>query len=83
MIIEAKVGTPALKPSATRKKDLRDFVGTLKLQATNQSDMLLLRELYNQCFGRMEKKGSIKVFDSEGKEVLHYGYEPKQEPVSA
>jgi hypothetical protein len=79
MIIEASVNTKAVSPSKTRKKDLRDFVGKLKLEATSHADMVLLRAMYNECFGRAENKGSIKVFDAQGKEVCNYFYEKQPE----
>lgn len=79
MIIEASVNTKAVKRSETNKKDLRDFVGKLKLEATSHADMVLLRAMYNECFGRNDNKGSIKVFDSVGKEVAHYFYEKVSE----
>jgi len=81
MIIEASVNTKAVKRSATQKYDLRDFVGRLHLEATNQADMILLRAMYNECFGRNDHKGSIKVFDGDGKEVAHYFYERKVEQM--
>jgi hypothetical protein len=75
MLITASVNTKAVKRSQTRDKDLRDFVGKLHLEATTRADMVLLRAMYNECFGRFEHKGSIKVFDGDGKEVAHYFYE--------
>ena len=76
MIIHANVKSKAMKKGATKKLDLRDCVGALHLDTENPADLKLLTAMYNHCFGALERnsKGSIKVFDAEGKEVVHYYY---------
>jgi hypothetical protein len=77
MIIQASVKSKAFKHGWAKDKDLRDLCGHLALDCTNQTDAALLTAMWKHCFGRNDNKGSIKVYDSDGKEVMHYFYEPK------
>jgi putative heme degradation protein len=79
MIIHANVKSKAMKKGAVTKMDLRDCCGALHLDSENVADLKLLTAMYGHCFGALERnsKGSIKVFDAEGKEVVHYFYEVK------
>lgn len=84
MIITASVKSRAMKPGAAKKLDLRDCCGKLHLESENVADHKLLTALYGHCFGVLERnsKGSIKVFDENGKEVVHYFYEKEESPTS-
>lgn len=86
MIIEAAVRSKAFKRGNAWEKNLvkgkdklglNDFVGHLSLDVTCTADAHLLLALYRECFGPSEKneKGSIKVFDKDGKSILTWGYD--------
>ena len=87
MIINASVNSKGFSKEGrkmAKKYDLRDCVGHLALDATNVADQKLLTAMYANCFGYLDKNsaGSIKVFDKDGKEVMHYFYEPVAEPAT-
>lgn len=82
MIIHASVKSKAMKRNAVAKKDLRDCCGALHLDSQNVADLKLLTAMYSHCFGALERnsKGSIKVFDENGVEVMHYFYDKAAAP---
>ena len=60
--------------------DLRDMVGSLKLDAHGPADLKLLTAMYGNVFGYVDKQqaGSIAVFDGDGKEVMRYFYKKRE-----
>jgi len=89
MIIHASVKSKAFKRGWEKvvrvngqAAGLNDFCGALHLDCQGKADAALLTSLYRHVFrfhgDENEKSGSIKVFDADGKEVLHY-YQPTTE----
>jgi hypothetical protein len=81
MIINAKVNSKGFVKGWAKKAKLglHQLCGHLSLDATSPADTRLLTAMYEHCFGYGDKKGSIKVFDHEGNEVINYYFEPIRE----
>jgi hypothetical protein len=88
MISTASVHSKAMKRGSLKKiaaklgveADLRDMVGSLRLDAQQPGDYALLHAIHQNLFS-FGSAGKIIVLDKDGKMVMEYWREREKEPA--